>query len=161
MYVKPPDLSDNPYVNQYYKMEEILAKAIQIAVNAHKGQMDRAGKPYIQHPLRLMNNVHTTEEKIVAILHDVIEDTDITADNLKEAGIPEALVTEIQTLTHDPAVEYDSYVEKIAQHKIARKVKMADLKDNMDITRLNIITDKDIERLKKYHRNYMYLKNKQ
>lgn len=141
-------------------MKEILAKAIQIAVNAHEGQVDRSGEPYIQHPLRLMNNVQTIEEKIVAILHDVIEDTTITSADLREAGIPDELIVEIQVLTHDPKIEYDAYVKKIAEHKIARNVKIADLKDNMDITRLNSITDKDIDRLKKYHRNYVYLKNK-
>lgn len=141
-------------------MKEILAKAIQIAVNAHEGQVDRSGEPYIQHPLRLMNNVQTIEEKIVAILHDVIEDTTITSADLREAGIPDELIVEIQALTHDPKIEYDAYVKKIAEHKIARNVKIADLKDNMDITRLNSITDKDIDRLKKYHRNYVYLKNK-
>ncbi|NDV96305.1 HD domain-containing protein [Dysgonomonas sp. 521] len=142
-------------------MEKILAKAIQIAVNAHTGQTDRAGKPYIQHPLRVMSAVNTTEEKIVAILHDVIEDTGITARDLTNEGIPENLVNEVLALTHDPDVDYDAYVHKIAGYKIASKVKLADLKDNMDITRLGEISEKDIERLKKYHRNYIYLKSKQ
>lgn len=142
-------------------MDKILAKAIEIAVNAHTGQTDRAGKPYIQHPLRVMDSVNTTEEKIVAVLHDVIEDTDITSEDLMKAGIPKNLVNEVVMLTHDPDVDYDAYVHQIAKYKIARKVKLADLKDNMDITRLSEISDKDIERLKKYHRNYIYLKGKQ
>jgi len=142
-------------------MDKILAKAIEIAVNAHTGQTDRAGKPYITHPLRVMNSVNTIEEKVVAILHDVIEDTDTTSEDLMNAGIPQILIDEVLALTHDPDVDYDIYVHQIAKHKIASKVKLADLKDNMDMTRLNEISEKDIERMKKYHRNYIYLKSKQ
>lgn len=141
-------------------MEKILERAIRIAVNAHFGAVDKADKPYIFHPLRVMNSVESIEEKIVAILHDVIEDTDITADDLLLVGIPENLVIEIIALTHHPDVDYDEYVKQISGHKIASKVKLADLKDNMDITRYKEITDGDFERLKRYHRNYIYLKNK-
>jgi len=142
-------------------MEEILQKAILIAKNAHFGQFDRAGKPYISHPIRVMDSVNTIEEKIVAILHDVIEDTDITADDLRREGIPEKLIKELLVLTHTPDTEYDDYVKNISLFKIASAVKLADLKDNMDITRLDEITDRDIDRLKKYHRNYIHLRTKQ
>lgn len=142
-------------------MEKILEIAIRIAQDAHSGQSDKAGRPYIAHPVKVMNSVSSIEEKIVAILHDVMEDTDVTSDDLREAGIPEKLILEIEALTHAPSMEYDEYIKRVSHFSIASVVKLADLKDNMDITRLNEITDKDIERLKRYHRNYMFLKRKQ
>lgn len=142
-------------------MERILEIAIRIAQDAHLGQSDKAGHPYIAHPIRVMNNVNSIEEKIVAILHDVIEDTNVTTDDLRKAGIPEKLISELEVLTHTSSIEYDEYIRHVSLFNIASIVKLADLKDNMDITRLNEITDKDSERLKKYHRNYIFLKTKQ
>lgn len=139
-------------------MNKILQTAIHIARNAHSGQVDKAGKPYIGHPLRVMEGVGTIQEKIVAVLHDVIEDTNVTAADLRRKGIPERLISELEILTHAGDVEYDEYIKQISLHSIASAVKLADLKDNMDMTRLDEITDKDIERLKKYHRNYLFLK---
>ncbi|WP_029904381.1 GTP pyrophosphokinase [Prevotella sp. 10(H)] len=139
-------------------MNSISEKAIRIAIDAHSGQTDKSGNPYIFHPFRVMDNVNTIEEKIVAALHDVIEDTHVTADDLRNGGIPEYLVKEIEVLTHAPDMEYSCYIELIAGHRIASAVKLADLRDNMDITRLKEITDKDIERLRKYHKSYLFLK---
>lgn len=138
-------------------MEEILEKAIKIAVNAHHEQTDKSGKPYIFHPLRVMNNVNTEEEKIVAILHDVLEDTDISINDLKAEGIPDVLIGQLIILTHSPDTEYNAYIEQISKHRIATIVKLADLKDNMNISRIPKITEKDIERLQKYHTSYSFL----
>lgn len=142
-------------------MEMILKMAVRIAEDAHCGQFDKAGNPYIGHPMRVMNNVHSIEEKIVAILHDVMEDTDVTSDDLRQAGIPDSLISELNVLIRSPNMDYDKYIERISHFSIASAVKLADLKDNMDITRLNEITEKDIERLRIYHRSYVFLKNKQ
>ena len=142
-------------------MNEILKIAIHIAEDAHNGQFDKAGNSYIGHPMRVMNNVYSIEEKIVAVLHDVMEDTDVTSEDLKKAGIPENLMTELNVLIRSSDIEYDEYIERISHFGIASVVKLADLKDNMDVTRLNEITDKDVERLRVYHRNYIFLKRKQ
>jgi len=141
-------------------MDGILEKAIRIAVNAHYRQTDKGGKPYIFHPLRVMNSVNTMEEKIVAVLHDILEDTDITVDDLKTEAIPEELINQLLILAHSPDIEYNTYIERIARSPIATTVKLADLKDNMDISRLPEITDKDIQRLKKYRASHLFLTKK-
>ncbi|GAB6093851.1 HD domain-containing protein [Desulfatiferula olefinivorans] len=137
---------------------DMLAKAIQIAAEAHYDQKDKAGAPYILHPLRVMMGMDTETEKIVAILHDVIEDTDRTEATLREAGFPDEIITAVLCLTRfDDEADYDEYIRKIKDNPIARKVKLADLKDNMDITRLSILSDKTIQRLEKYHRSWRQL----
>ncbi len=140
-------------------MERTLEKAILIAVNAHMGQKDKTGSPYILHPLRVMQSVDTTEAKIVAVLHDVVEDTDVTFDDLTEANIPKHLVITLRLLTHNENLSYEEYIEKLAENPLAVKVKLADMKDNMDLSRLRKVTDEDIERMKKYVANYNYLKS--
>ena len=127
-----------------------LEKAIQIAVEAHMGQIDKAGKPYILHPLRVMQNVSSTKAKIVAILHDVIEDTTVTLDDLKNYGFDEDILYSLKLLTHKAGVPYMEYIENLKNDAIAKEVKLADLTDNMDITRLEELTDKDIKRIVKY-----------
>lgn len=134
-----------------------LEIAIEIAVKAHKGQLDKAGMPYILHPLRVMTNVSKIEEKIVAVLHDVVEDTDVTFKYLIEKGIDKDLVNSIKLLTKNKDYDYIDYIKNIASDGIARNVKLADLKDNSDITRLPVITEKDIERLNKYKMAITYL----
>ncbi|EGK00609.1 MULTISPECIES: hypothetical protein [Dysgonomonas] len=141
-------------------MDGILEIAIRIAVNAHYGQTDKGGKPYIFHPLRVMNSVNTIEAKIVAVLHDILEDTDITVDDLMAEAIPEELINQLLILAHSPDIEYNTYIEHIAKFPIATTVKLADLKDNMDTSRLPEITDKDIQRLKKYQASYSFLTKK-
>jgi len=140
-------------------MERTLEKAILIAVNAHMGQKDKSGSPYILHPLRVMQNVDTTEAKIVAVLHDVVENTDVTFDDLIEANIPKHLVITLRLLTHNENLSYEEYIEKLAENPLAVKVKLADMKDNMDLSRLRKVADEEIERMKKYVANYNYLKS--
>lgn len=130
--------------------DALLAKAIHIAVNAHAGQVDKAGKPYIFHPLRVMNRCRTIDEKIVAILHDVIEDTDITPETLFLADFPNYLVEAVQCLTRREDESYSEFVERVATNPLAVQVKIADLLDNMDVSRLETITDEDTQRLNKY-----------
>jgi len=142
----------------YAAMKKILEKAIQIAVNAHFGQVDKAGAPYIFHPLRVMSRVSSNEERIVAVLHDVVEDTSVTFDDLVEAGIPKHLVLVLRVLTRAHDTPYESYVSKISENPLATTVKIADLIDNMDTSRLSNITDEDLARLQKYAISLKFLK---
>ena len=129
-----------------------IERAVAIAAEAHAGQTDRAGQPYVLHPLRLMLRMTTADERIAAALHDVVEDSDWTLDDLRAEGFSEAVVTAVEHLTHPEGMEYMAYVERAASHPVARRVKLADLEDNMDTTRLGEVTDKDARRLQKYHR---------
>ncbi len=126
-----------------------LGKAIRIAVNAHYGQKDKGGDPYIFHPFRVMNACSSLEAKIVAVLHDVVEDTDIEMDFIS-AEFPIEIVDALKLLTHTPEVDYMDYVQGTKNNPIAREVKIADLKDNCNVSRIMNMTNKDIERLKKY-----------
>ena len=129
---------------------DILEKAIKIATTAHAGQTDKGGNPYISHPMRLMENVESVEEKIVAVLHDVIEDTEVTFADLEKEGLPQICIDALKLLTHDKDVPYMNYVKSISSNEIATSVKIADLKDNSDLSRLESITEKDIARVEKY-----------
>ena len=135
-----------------------LEVAIDIACQFHKGQKDRGGLAYILHPLHVMESVDTVAYKIVAVLHDIIEDTEVDEEYLLNRGISEHLVEVISLLTRCEGETYEEYIEHIASNKIAIEVKLEDLKHNMDLTRLNReITDKDLERNKKYMKAYFYL----
>ena len=127
-----------------------LFKAIELAKQHHKGQTDRTGKPYIEHPLRVMNQMKSEEEKIVAVLHDIVEDTDISLNDLRNEGFSEEVVSAVECLTKQDGENYDSYIERISFNPLAVKIKLADLEDNRDLTRLPQVTDKDLERLEKY-----------
>ena len=124
-------------------------KAINIAYNAHMGQIDKFGIPYIFHPMHLAEQMDTEEECIVAILHDVIEDTEITFNQLEE-DFSGRVIEALKLLTHDKSVPYDDYIINLKDNPIAKKVKLADLKHNSDSSRLEHITTKDINRLEKY-----------
>ena len=127
-----------------------LDRAIELAKQHHEGQTDKAGKPYIEHPLRVMNQVESEEEKIVAVLHDIVEDTDISLDDLRNEGFSEEVVSAVGCLTKQDSENYDSYIERISFNPLAVKIKLADLEDNRDLTRLPEVTDKDLERIEKY-----------
>lgn len=136
---------------------ELLEKAIRIASNAHFGQTDKAGMPYIFHPLRVMERCPGIEEKIVAILHDTIEDTETTANTLICEGFPTHIVEAVQCLTRLDNETYGDFIERVSQNSLAVKVKIADLRDNLDLSRLNRITDSDISRIDKYTKSLAYL----
>lgn len=131
--------------------------ALKIATEAHKGQVDKAGVPYINHPLTVASLVETEEEKIVALLHDTIEDTNITEQDLLNYGFSNKIVEAVKLLTHNKDVPYMDYVAKIKDNELARKVKIADLTHNSDLCRLKEITDKDKKRYKKYQNALLYL----
>jgi len=130
-----------------------LERAIQIAVKAHAGAKDRGGKAYILHPISVMMQCETDEEKIVAILHDVVEDTDWTFDALLEEGFSETIIEALKTVTkHSEDEDYEEFIQRSLKNEIGRKVKIADLRENLDVTRIGELTDKDIERINKYKR---------
>ena len=128
---------------------KLTRKAMTIAYNAHNGQLDRAGVPYIYHPIHLAEQMDSELECIIALLHDVVEDTEITFKELEEEFSNE-VIRILKLLTHDKKVIYMDYIKEIKQDSIARKVKIADIKHNMDESRLEKITVKDIIRRKKY-----------
>jgi (p)ppGpp synthase/HD superfamily hydrolase len=130
----------------------LLEKAIRIAVEAHQGQKQKNGMPYILHPLSVMQRVETEDEKIVAVLHDVIEDTRWTFPMLKRRGFPKRLLDALDCVTkRDGQVEdYPEFILRSASNPIARRVKLADLEDNLDLRRLPKPTKKDFKRLAKY-----------
>jgi (p)ppGpp synthase/HD superfamily hydrolase len=129
---------------------ELLEKAIAIAVDAHRGQKDRYDAPYILHPLRVMARVQSPVEKTVAILHDVVEDTDWTFQDLQEEGFPEEIVDALDCLTKREGEPYERLVKRSVLNALARRVKIADLEDNMDLRRFPRIAPKDAARLRKY-----------
>jgi (p)ppGpp synthase/HD superfamily hydrolase len=137
---------------------DLLEKAVSIAVEAHRGQRDRTGAPYILHPMRVMAGVDTDVEKTVAILHDVVEDTDWTFERLTQVGFPKEVIEALRCVTKSEGEEYNDFVKRSASNEIARKVKLADLEHNMDARRLSNVTEKDAERLKKYVRAWRFLK---
>ena len=127
-----------------------LERAIELAIKHHKGQVDKAGQPYILHPLRLMMSVDKNDEKIVAVMHDIVEDTEITLNDLQNEGFTKKVIDAIECVTKRKGEDYESFIDRISQNSLATKVKLADLEDNMDLSRLSEVTDKDLERLEKY-----------
>ncbi len=134
-----------------------LERAIAIAVEAHQGQKDKSGAAYILHPLRVMAGVNSDTEKIVAILHDVVEDTPWTLEHLRKEGFSEEVIQAIDCVTKRDGESYEEFVNRSATNPVARRVKIADLEDNMDIRRLGCITPKDSERLNKYLKAWRFL----
>lgn len=127
-----------------------LEDAIALAVEAHKGQKDKGDDPYILHPLRVMFTCKSEVERIVAVLHDVVEDTDVSFDDLRRLGFSEEVLTALECVTKREGEAYEQFVERAAGNPIARVVKLADLQDNMDLRRLDAVEPKDIERFQKY-----------
>ena len=138
-------------------MKPPLVTAIEIATNAHGEMIDKSGQPYLMHPLRVMMEQTTDAARMAGVLHDVVEDTEITLQDLRTAGIPENSLAAIALLTHDDETPYDEYIEQLKPNSIARSVKLADLRDNMNVLRLPGFTAKDLKRLKKYRRAYEFL----
>lgn len=133
--------------------------ALELAVEKHKNQTDKAGNPYILHPLHVMENVNSKEGKIVAILHDIIEDTDITEDYLLKIGLSKRIVDAVVALTRSEDMDYQEYIKNLSSNPLANEVKLADLEHNMDLKRLPTLEEKDLERNRKYQIAYHYLIN--
>lgn len=140
-------------------LNQLLARAIAIAATAHEEQLDRANAPYILHPLRMMMRGQTVEEQIVAVLHDVVEDSEWTLEQLAAEGFPEHLIAAIDRLTRRSEESYDEFIDRILGNELATRVKRYDLEDNMSLTRMTQLTEKDTERLHRYHRAYQRVVN--
>lgn len=126
--------------------------ALKISFDAHKNQVDKSGMPYVYHPFHLAEQMDDEYTTCVALLHDVVEDTDITLDDLKKKGFPNEVTDAIALMTHDDVVPYLEYVAKIKKNPIATFVKLADLKHNSDLTRLDEVDSKALERVEKYRK---------
>lgn len=136
------------------KKGELLSKAILIATNAHHGQFDKGGNPYILHPFKVMNLLEESDEELqcIALLHDVIEDTKTTFQDLRDAGMTDRIIEAVRLLTKMPGQTYDEYKAGVFSNTDAMKVKKADLTHNTDVRRLKGVAEKDIERMARYHR---------
>lgn len=135
----------------------MLDKMLVIVTNAHHGQFDKGGRPYILHPLRVMSFLKEDDEELqcIALGHDVIEDTKVTYADLRNAGISERVIVGIEALTKQPGYSYEDYKQQVFNNVDAMKVKLCDLRHNTDIRRLKGVTEKDIARMGKYHQFYL------
>lgn len=142
------------------KKGEMLGKMLVIATNAHQGQFDKGNQPYILHPLKVMHYLKSEDEELqcIALGHDVIEDTSVTYQDLRDAGISERVIEGIRALTKIPGQTYEEYKEAVFANEDAMRVKLADLRHNTDIRRLKGISDKDIARMVKYQTFFMEIK---
>lgn len=133
-------------------MNNLLEVAIKIAVQAHSGQLDKAGQPYVLHPLRVMLLLSDEKDRIVGVLHDVIEDTDINYEYLKANGFEgeTEILEALESVTKKGGETYDEFIDRVSLNYIGKRVKLADLQDNMDLSRIPKPTTKDFKRLKKY-----------
>lgn len=129
---------------------DLTRKAMKIAYEAHAGQVDKAGLPYINHPLHLAEQMETEDTCVVALLHDVVEDTPVTLEDLRKVGFTETQLQAIKAMTHEKGVSYMDYIRELRNNEIAVVVKIADIRHNSDISRIADPTEKDIRRLDKY-----------
>ena len=143
-------------------MKSMLSTAIKIAVNAHDGQFDKGGNAYILHPLTVMHYLKSDDEELqaIAVLHDVIEDSDVTYSDLTEQGMSQRVIDALFLLTKQRGQTQEEYLNGILASEDAMKVKLADLRHNTDIRRLKGVTEKDIRRVEKYHKMYLQIKEK-
>ena len=136
----------------------LTKKALRLCFDAHREQVDKTGLPYVFHPFHLAEQMKDEYTTICALLHDVVEDTDYTLDDLRGMDFPAEVVDALALLTHDPAVPYMDYVKEIAKNPIARKVKMADLRHNSDLSRMDEVNEWAVKRTAKYMKALDYLK---
>lgn len=135
----------------------ILGRAIAVAASAHQDQLDKNGTAYMLHPIRIMLKMGSEEQMIAAVLHDVIEDTDWTLEQLSAEGFSMRIIELVDLLSRRDDETYADFIERLSADPVAIKIKLADLEDNMDLTRLPEITDKDISRLKRNHHYWLML----
>lgn len=129
-----------------------LEKAIAIAAQAHAGQTDKGGNPYILHPLRVMMKLQTNEERIAAVFHDLFEDTTVTPQDLEEKSFTREIIDAVHALTKNKDESYDEFIARAKNNSIARNVKIADIEDNMDLSRIPDPAEKDYARVERYRR---------
>jgi (p)ppGpp synthase/HD superfamily hydrolase len=135
----------------------LLENALQIALDAHRGQVDKAGRPYILHPLRVMAAMRTDDERAVALLHDVIEDGGYDVTRLADAGIPLHVAQAVDCLSKHDGEDYPAFIARVIENPLAARVKQADIADNIDVLRLADLSAQDLERVAKYHRAWRQL----
>lgn len=138
---------------------EMTKKALKLSFEAHKNQIDKSGMPYVYHPFHLAEQMIDEDTTIVALLHDVVEDTDYSLDDLSSIGFSDKIIDAISLMTHDKNIPYMDYVAQIAKNLVAKAVKLADLRHNSDLTRLDAVTDKDLKRMEKYKKAIALLEN--
>jgi (p)ppGpp synthase/HD superfamily hydrolase len=136
-----------------------LTRAIVLAAQYHDGQTDKGGKPYILHPIRLMLRASTEKEQIAALLHDIVEDTPLTLEDLRKEGFNERIIEAIDCLTRRPTETYEQFIERIQGNDLARRVKILDLEDNCDLSRISHPDENDYRRLEKYRHALEKLKS--
>ena len=139
---------------------KLTKKALKLCFEAHKDQVDKTGLPYVFHPFHLAEQMNDEYTTICALLHDVVEDTDYTIDDLKNMGFPIEVLEALKLLTHDPSVPYMDYVVALSDNEIAKSVKLADLRHNSDLTRLDVVDEWAIKRNEKYKKALEYLLSK-
>lgn len=140
-----------------FDWNELYDHALRIAIKAHEGQKDKSGREYIMHPIRVAERCKDPRAKIVALLHDTIEDTEMTVEILQKEGVSQEIIDGVLSVTKREGERYEDFVRRAAENPLGREVKIADLEDNMDIRRLKEITDEDVTRLRKYLRAWQYL----
>lgn len=138
---------------------ENVKKALEVCFSAHKNQSDLSGKPYVFHPVHLAEQMETENEICTALLHDVVEDSDYTVEDLHDMGFPAEVVEAVRLLTHDPEIPYMEYIHALKENPLARKVKLADLCHNSDTKRRPPVTERDFKRLAKYREALDVLEN--
>lgn len=129
---------------------DMTKAALKLCFDAHKEQLDKSGLPYVFHPFHIAEQMPDEDCTVVALLHDVIEDTEYRLENMRELGFSERILTALTLMTHDTDIPYLDYVRNLKSNSIARTVKLADLKHNSDLSRLSVVTDKDLQRVEKY-----------
>lgn len=137
-----------PYVEEEY--QALYEKAANLMLEKHRGQVDKSGKPYYGHLIRVSQDVFTGKRKIVALLHDIVEDTDVTPEFLLQQGFPQEIVDAVVAISRKEDETYEDFIDRVAQNKLATEVKLSDLEDNMNIFRLQEITEEDRLRLNRY-----------
>ena len=135
----------------------MLQRAIEIALKAHNNQTDKAGLPYLLHVFQVMSRGKNEDEKITALLHDVLEDSNMTFEQLLAEGFPPRILAAVRCLTRNEGESYEAFIERVKSNSLATRVKLCDLEDNMDIRRLSSLSEKDMDRLNKYLKAYRHL----
>ena len=136
---------------------DLTKKALKLCFEAHKEQTDKSGMPYVFHPFHLAEQMADEATTVVALLHDVVEDTELTFEDLEKQCFNDEIIKVLMLLTHEKSVPYMEYVREIKKNKIATKVKLADLKHNSDLSRLSVIDEKALERKAKYEKAIKFL----
>lgn len=134
-----------------------IEDAIRLALDKHHGQVDKGGAPYILHPLRIMCAMQTETEQIVAVLHDVVEDSDVTLGDLRRMGFSDEIVDAVDHLSRRDGESYEAFIQRIKPHPLAVRVKLGDLRDNMDIRRAGQLDEKALERFQRYQKAWFEL----